>query len=84
MTPASPDQSALWRVRVDLFAQDRNGRRVSACVDTLKELLTNLIDEQHDGVGGDQGDGATGRPVVGLSFWCVLTTSERPPFEHWS
>jgi hypothetical protein len=69
MTPPSLDRLAWWRVRVDLFAEDRKGHRVSACVDTLKELLARSMDDQRDGVGGDQGDGATGRPVVGLLFW---------------
>lgn len=57
-----------WRVRVDLFAVDGDGFRVERAVDELRGQL------QDDGctnadVGGDQGLGVTGRPVVGLLFW---------------
>ncbi len=62
------DGSHLWRVRVDLFASDDNGSRVSACARELDCLLTG--DEgSGGGSGGDQGLGVEGLPVVGLLFW---------------
>lgn len=60
----------LWRVRVDLFAVDGNGRRASAAVAALRP---SLVDDgalpRTGGVGADQGLGVTSRPVVGLLFW---------------
>ncbi len=61
--------TALWRVRVDLFARDGDGRRVSGAVGTLREVLEDDGDPTHADVGGDQGLGVTMRPVVGLLFW---------------
>lgn len=64
------DGRELWRVRVDLFADDDDGRRASAAADGLRSLLTG-----GDGVPGpgeasaDQGLGVANRPVVGLLFW---------------
>ncbi len=60
----------LWRVRVDLFAEDADASRVSAAVEGLGRLVTGddgNLDRQ--GVDGDQGVGITKRPVVGLLFW---------------
>lgn len=61
----------MWRARVDLFAADDAGPRVSTACERLQTLL------HHDGVsapsgtdvGGDQGLGVARRPVVGLLFW---------------
>lgn len=65
------DGSALWRVRVDLFAPDSESARVPATHQTLQHLLTET-----DGAArpwgdsaADQGRGIEGRPVVGLVFW---------------
>lgn len=60
--------SELWRVRVDLFAIDDDGRRTSACVDELDRLLTGT-DDGHGGSAADQGLGVVRLPVVGLLFW---------------
>ena len=62
------DGSNLWRVRVDLFASDDNGNRVSACARELDRLLTG-DDGSGGGSGADQGLGVEGLPVVGLVFW---------------
>jgi hypothetical protein len=57
-------------VRVDLFAEDDNGARVTAPHHALQRQLTS-----DDEVGvpaevaADQGIGIEGRPVVGLLFW---------------
>jgi hypothetical protein len=63
--------SALWRVRVDLFAEDRDGARVRAAHQALERQLT--FDDGEASVSGtsgaDQGIGIEGRPVVGLLFW---------------
>jgi hypothetical protein len=62
--------SQLWRVRVDLFAEDESAHRVQAAWDALRSLLTT--DGRGDGpgdLGADQGTGATMQPVVGLTFW---------------
>lgn len=63
--------SALWRVRVDLFAPDHESGRVSATHEALGHQLTET-----DGAArrpgdwaADQGLGIEGRPVVGLLFW---------------
>src|SRR4051794_2157016 len=55
----------LWRVRVDLFALDDDGRRVGRAVDELRGLLQEDGRVGNADVGGDQGLGVTGRPVVG-------------------
>ena len=64
------DGSALWRVRVDLFADDDEAHRVVACIEDLRTLVTGTdgIEDQH-AVAADQGLGVTDRPVVGLLFW---------------
>lgn len=59
----------LWRVRVDLFAVDDDGRRVGPAVADLRGLLQGDGRVTNTEVGGDQGFGATGRPIVGLLFW---------------
>jgi hypothetical protein len=61
----------LWRVRVDLFAADRDGARVAAAHEALRRELTASDDEagRPGGIGADQGTGIEGRPVVGLLFW---------------
>jgi hypothetical protein len=59
----------LWRVRVDLFALGDDGRRVGRAVDELRGLLQEDGRVGNADVGGDQGLGVTGRPVVGLLFW---------------
>ena len=59
----------MWRVRVDLFADDGDGHRMSACVEELRGRLSPVGDDAYSDVGGDQGTGATDRPVVGLLFW---------------
>lgn len=58
----------LWRVRVDLFAADDRGNRVSACATELDRLLIG-DDGSGGGTGADQGLGVAGKPVVGLLFW---------------
>lgn len=59
----------LWRVRVDLFAVDDDGSRVGRAVDELRRMLQDDGRATNADVGGDQGLGVTGRPVVGLLFW---------------
>ena len=59
----------LWRVRVDLFAVDDDGRRVGGAVADLRGLLQDDGRVTNAEVAGDQGLGVTGRPVVGLLFW---------------
>ncbi len=62
--------SDLWRVRVDLFAIDGDGRRVATVTRTLRRLLTSGDeDASSDLIGVDQGTGIADRPVVGLLFW---------------
>jgi hypothetical protein len=62
--------SALWRVRVDLFADDDNGARVSAAREDLVRLLVHSDDTEVGPVSAaDQGTGVEGSPVVGLLFW---------------
>ena len=62
--------SELWRVRVDLFAEDRDGARVTAAHHALAAQLTSDGEAGIAGdVGADQGIGVEGRPVVGLCFW---------------
>jgi hypothetical protein len=62
--------SELWRVRVDLFSEDDDRRRVAWTVEELRRLLqTGDEDRSTDEVGADQGTGIAGRPVVGLLFW---------------
>jgi hypothetical protein len=62
--------SGLWRVRVDLFADDDDRRRVATAFDALDALLTRSDDNdpKHD-FGVDQGTSIAKRPVVGLTFW---------------
>ncbi|MGH9165854.1 MAG: hypothetical protein ACRDZW_10135, partial [Acidimicrobiales bacterium] len=60
----------LWRVRVDLFAEDGDGRRASAAAEALRASMSDDGDPAvMGGVGADQGLGVTSRPVVGLLFW---------------
>ena len=62
--------SDLWRVRVDLFAEDDSGARVAAAHQALQRQLTSDDAAQAAGdVAADQGLGIEGRPVVGLLFW---------------
>jgi hypothetical protein len=62
--------SDLWRVRVDLFAEDDNGARVTAPHHALQRQLTSDDEVGVPGeVAADQGIGIEGRPVVGLLFW---------------
>ena len=65
------DGSELWRVRVDLFAPDRESGRVPATHQALQRELTET-----DGAArpwgdsaADQGRGIEGHPVIGLVFW---------------
>ncbi len=60
--------SNLWRVRVDLFAADGDGSRVSKCAHDLDQLLTG-DDGTRGGSMADQGLGVEGFPVIGLLFW---------------
>jgi hypothetical protein len=60
----------LWRVRVDLFAEDNAGHRVSAAHESLRSLLTEGEGGFEPGeLGADGGLGVAGGPVVGLLFW---------------
>jgi hypothetical protein len=62
--------SDLWRVRVDLFAEDDNGVRVTTAHHALQRQLTSDDEAGMPGeVAADQGIGIEGRPVVGLLFW---------------
>ena len=65
--------SALWRVRVELFADDDSAHRVPACARSLEQLLPPDDGEALAGIGGDygvdQGIGDAARPVVALLFW---------------
>jgi hypothetical protein len=62
--------SHLWRVRVDLFAEDAGGARVAAAHQALQRQLTSADAAETPGdVAADQGLGVEGRPVVGLLFW---------------
>jgi hypothetical protein len=65
------DGSELWRVRVDLFAPDREAARVAQAHQALQRELTASDDvaPRPGEVGADQGTGVAGRPVIGLSFW---------------
>jgi hypothetical protein len=65
------DGSELWRVRVDLFAPDRDAGRVAEAHLALQRQLTASDDTatRPGEVGADQGTGIAGRPVIGLSFW---------------
>jgi hypothetical protein len=64
------DGSALWRVRVDLFAEDDGGARVRTAHEALYRQLTSDGEADTSGVcSADQGVGIEGRPVVGLLFW---------------
>jgi hypothetical protein len=65
------DGSELWRVRVDLFAEDRDSASVTVAHEALQRQLT-ASDEAAAGPGevaADQGTGIEGRAVIGLSFW---------------
>jgi hypothetical protein len=62
--------SELWRVRVDLFAVDDDGRRVAEITDALRGLLLSKDDDaSSDFIGADQGEGVSDRHVVGVTFW---------------
>jgi hypothetical protein len=62
--------SGLWRVRVDLFAEDDDGARVVAAHEALFRQLTSDGEADKEGTcSADQGIGIEGRPVVGLLFW---------------
>jgi hypothetical protein len=64
------DGSSLWRVRVDLFAADASGARVTAAHQALKRQLISDDEPMKPGeYVADQGIGVEGRPVVGLLFW---------------
>jgi hypothetical protein len=65
------DGSELWRVRVDLFAPDREAARVTQAHHALQRELTASDDAapRPGEVATDQGTGLAGRPVIGLSFW---------------
>src|SRR5688500_18285354 len=66
LVPSAGVGSELWRVRVDLFAEDDDGRRVSAAAAALRAVLVDDDgDPVHADVGADQGLGVTTRPVVG-------------------
>ena len=65
------DGSALWRVRVDLFAEDDEALPgVVACIEVSARPATGTdgVEDQHS-VAADEGLGVTHRPVVGLLFW---------------
>lgn len=57
----------LWRVRVDLFAQDGDSSRVACAASQLRVALVGI--GQDPEVAADQGHGVADRPVVGLLFW---------------
>jgi hypothetical protein len=62
--------SALWRVRVDLFAEDGSGDLVAPAHQSLvRELSSDGEGSTPGEVAADQGIGVEGRPVVGLLFW---------------
>ena len=60
--------SELWRVRVDLFAEDEERSRIAS--EALRRLLSSDDEEDRpgEGAGGDHGTGIADRPVVGLLF----------------
>jgi len=64
---------ALWRVRVELFAEDGAMHRIGASAVALDQLLPEDDGETLLGMGGDHGvDGGIGDargPVVGFLFW---------------
>ena len=63
----------LWRVRVELFADDDAAHRVWSCAQALDQLLPLDDGEVLPGIGADhgcdQGIGDAARPVVALLFW---------------
>jgi hypothetical protein len=65
------DGSELWRVRVDLFAPDRDAVLVAQAHHAVQRQLTASDDAatRPGEVAADQGTGVAGRPVIGLSFW---------------
>src|SRR5258708_3270548 len=67
------DGAALWRVRVELFAEDDSVHRVGACAISLARLLPHDDGETLRGIGADhgvdQGIGDPSRPVVAFLFW---------------
>lgn len=68
------DGSNLWRVRVDLFAADASGARVTAAHQALKRQLISDDEPMKQGeYVADQGLGVEGRPVVGLLFWAMTS-----------
>ena len=60
-----------WRVRIDLIADDDDGRRVDAIARRIRALGA---DEAYGGVGIDQGTGVARQPVIGLLFWVSAAT----------
>jgi hypothetical protein len=64
---------ALWRVRVELFAEDGAAHRIGASAVALEQLLPDDDGETLPGIGADHGvDGGIGdaaRPVVAFLFW---------------
>lgn len=63
--------SELWRVRVDLFAPDDDGTRVTAVHEAIRRQLTESDDaaRRPGESGADQGTGIANLPVIGLTFW---------------
>jgi hypothetical protein len=63
--------SDLWRVRVDLFAEDASPARVKTASEAMLRQLPfdDGAGRPGGGVAADQGRGIEGRPVVGLTFW---------------
>src|SRR6476646_10249113 len=63
----------LWRVRVELFAEDDAAHRVWSCAESLEQLLPLDDGEALPGIGADhgvdQGIGDAARPVVAMLFW---------------
>jgi hypothetical protein len=63
----------LWRVRVELFADDDSVHRVGACALSLEGLLPEDDGETLPGIGADhgvdQGIGDAARPVIAFLFW---------------
>jgi hypothetical protein len=79
---------ALWRVRVELFADDGDvNHRIGASAVALEQLLPEDDGETLPGMGGDhgvdEGIGDARFPVVGFLFWvradAVGEAAERCP-----
>lgn len=67
------DGAALWRVRVDLFAERREPKRQ---LNAVKKQLAGMLTESdgdartdYGAIGVDQGTGITRRNVIGMIFW---------------